>query len=99
MAFVESVLSSERFTEVQSPFTACNKKRPANSPVEVEDSNGKKPGQTAKRSLYNNPPTPAPCRSDSRVETTRADVAMNSDATVEQLIRKMSGDMHMLLHL
>ncbi|WAR08689.1 LOW QUALITY PROTEIN: hypothetical protein MAR_018647 [Mya arenaria] len=86
-------------TRVGSQDLTNSKKRPAKSPVELVNSPVKKPWQSAIRTLYDiqpTPPTPAPRRTSNKVVITQADIHVDGDVTVEQLVRKMSADMHML---
>lgn len=94
-AFVESVMSSQGAVRVDTP-AANSKKRPANSPVDLEDSVAKKPRQTVRRTLIKEVPTPAPRNTEGKISITKADVHVDGEVSVEQLIRKLSSDMHML---
>lgn len=94
-AFVESVMSSQGAVRIDTPVVN-SKKRPAKSPVDLEDSEVKKPRHTVRRTLIDDVPTPAPRNTDGKVSITEADIHVDGEASVEQLIRKLSSDMHML---
>ncbi len=85
--FVESVMSSQRIERVVTPPPApSGRKRNASEPL---DTTAKK--SRTRRSLYGRPTPPS-----SSVVVAAADVHVNGNPSVEQLIAKLSADMHML---
>ena len=94
-AFVESVMSSQRVTRVSTPININGSRKRTVSETgspEYLDSTVKKAKVSAKRSLYDEQPTPAP----RKLVVTEADVHVNRNPSIEHLITKLSYDMHML---
>ncbi|KAH3877350.1 hypothetical protein DPMN_001213 [Dreissena polymorpha] len=93
--YVDAIMSSQVITKVNTPCTASRKRSLSDSSqVELEGSTKKRCGNSrnlpfaVRRSLYN--------ESDSGIVITNADVHVDSNPTVEQLVLKLSSDMHLL---
>ena len=91
-AFVESVMYFQRVTRVPTPININGSRKRTVSETgspEYLDSTVKKADVSAKSSLYDEQPTPAP----RKLVVTEADVHVNRNQSIEHLITKLSGDM------
>ena len=85
-------MSSQRVTRVSTPINSNGgRKRTVSETGSPEslDSTVKKANVSAKRSLYDEQPTPAP----RKLVVTEADVHVNRNQSIEHLITKLSDDM------
>ena len=85
-------MSSQRVTRVSTPININGGRKRIVSEIgspESLDSTVKKAKVSAKRSLYDEQPTPAP----RKLVVTEADVHVNRNQSIEHLITKLSDDM------
>ena len=88
-------MSSQRVTRVSTPININGGRKRIVSEIgspESLDSTVKKAKVSAKRSLYDEQPTPA----SRTLVVTEADVHVNRNPSIKHLITKLSDDMHML---
>lgn len=94
--YVESIMASQLITRVDTPMHTGRKRHHSETDATdiCIDSTVKKPRFTtkAKRNLYGDIPFPAP----KTVTVTSADVHVDGKTSIEQMLSKLSADMHML---
>ncbi len=102
--YVDSIMSSQRITRVESPPRSGRKRHlslPSGQDSTVKKAKlpeiGGRVMTTAKRSLEQSDSNRAvPNTTDRSIVITEADVHVDSEPTVKELIAKMSSDMHMM---
>lgn len=89
--YVESIMASQLITKINTPVTSGRKRHLSEPDIATTVKKQPRIEAKAKRSLYTDTP-----QKPRQVVVTSADIHVDGNASVEQLIATLSADMHML---